>query len=63
MLSLKYCIVIDMVIKFKRSIVESAGSLRVNIPKEVAEFLNLNKGDTVYIYLDDKRMILEKIID
>ena len=63
MLSLEYRVVIDMVLKFKRSIVESAGSLRVNIPKEIAEFLNLNKGDMVYIYLDDKKMVLEKKVD
>jgi len=49
-----------MPIKFKRSILESAGSLRVNIPKEVADYLNIEKGDTVFVYVDNGRMIVEK---
>ena len=52
-----------MKIRFKRIISESAGSLRVNIPKEIAEILNLNKSDMVYIYLDNKKMVLEKMIE
>jgi AbrB family looped-hinge helix DNA binding protein len=47
-------------IKFKRKISESGRALRVNIPKEIANYLNIEKGDTVLVYVDNGRMIVEK---
>jgi len=35
-------------------------SLKVTIPKEVAECLNLHKGDDVIMYEEAGRIILEK---
>lgn len=49
-----------MPIKFKRTITQIARSLQVNIPKEIAEYLNIEKGDTVFVYVDNGRMIVEK---
>lgn len=51
---------IVMPIKFKRKVINNSGSLMVNIPLEIAEELEIEKGDTVIIYLEGKRFVGEK---
>ena len=47
-------------IKFERTVIQSGRSLLVNIPSEIAKYLKLDKGDTVFVYVDNGRMIVEK---
>jgi antitoxin component of MazEF toxin-antitoxin module len=49
-----------MPIQFKRSIFATGGSLRVNIPIEIAEALTLKAGDTVLISLTDSQIVMQK---
>ena len=35
-------------------------SLRITIPKEIAEHLQIKKGDTVQLWVDDTHIIVEK---
>jgi AbrB family looped-hinge helix DNA binding protein len=47
-------------IKFELSIMQVGSSLRVTIPKEIAQYLNLKKGETVSMWVDDSHIIIEK---
>jgi len=49
-----------MPVKFKISVVLVGKSLKVTIPKELAEHLTLKKGDTVVMWADNSHVILEK---
>jgi len=49
-----------MPVKFKISVVQVGNSLKITIPKEISEHLGLVKGNTVYVYVDNSRMIVEK---
>lgn len=49
-----------MPVKFKISVVLVGKSLKVTIPKELAEHLELKKGDTVVMWADNSHVILEK---
>jgi bifunctional DNA-binding transcriptional regulator/antitoxin component of YhaV-PrlF toxin-antitoxin module len=49
-----------MPVKFKISVVLVGKSLKVTIPKELAEHLDLNKGDTVAMWADNSHVVLEK---
>ena len=40
--------------------IDSANRLR--IPKEVCEELSINKGDSIEIFYEDKKLILKKFI-
>jgi len=40
--------------------IDSANRLR--IPKEVSEELSINKGDSIEIFYEDKKLILKKFI-
>jgi len=42
-----------MPIKFKRKVIENNRSLMVNIPFEIAEELQIKKGDVILITLDN----------
>ncbi|MEM1590138.1 MAG: AbrB/MazE/SpoVT family DNA-binding domain-containing protein [Candidatus Bathyarchaeia archaeon] len=49
-----------MPVKFRISVVLVGRSLKVTIPKELCEHLSLKKGDTVLMWADDSRIIIEK---
>ena len=49
-----------MPIKFELSVMQVGNSLRITIPKEVAKHLNLKKGDTVDLWVDNSHIIVEK---
>jgi len=50
----------EMPIKFELSVMQVGNSLRITVPKEVAKHLNLKKGDSVELWVDNKHMIVEK---
>jgi len=50
----------QMPIKFELSVMQVGNSLRITIPKEVAKYMQLKKGDTVELHVDNSRMIVEK---
>jgi putative addiction module antidote len=52
-----------MSIKFKIKIVKVGNSLRVTIPKEIAEAVRLKVGDLVNISLEDSRIIVCRATD
>jgi AbrB family looped-hinge helix DNA binding protein len=47
-------------VKFELSIMQVGSSLRVTIPKEISKYLNLKKGDTVSMWIDNSHIIVEK---
>jgi len=49
-----------MVVRFQVKVGKIGHSLRVTIPKEIAEALNIQVGETVYVSTDDVRVIIEK---
>jgi AbrB family looped-hinge helix DNA binding protein len=49
-----------MPVKFKISVVLVGKSLKVTIPKELAEHLELKKGDNVVMWADNSHVVLEK---
>jgi len=49
-----------MSIKFELSVMQVGHSLRITIPKPVAQHLQLKKGDTAVMYSNDGHVILEK---
>jgi putative addiction module antidote len=50
-----------MAVKFKIKVVKIGNSLRITIPKEVAEAINLKAGDLVDISLENSCIIVHKI--
>jgi len=50
----------EMPVKFKISVVLVGKSLKVTIPKELAEHLQLKKGDKVAMWADNSHVIIEK---
>jgi len=49
-----------MVVRFEIKVGFVGHSLRVTIPKEIAALLDIKDGDTVYVWTDDTRVIIEK---
>ncbi len=49
-----------MPIVFERKIFATGGSLRVNIPVEIAKALEISDGDTLLISLTDHQILMEK---
>jgi putative addiction module antidote len=49
-----------MPVKFEVSVMQVGNSLRVTIPKEVAQHLKIKKGDKLTMYSDNSHVILEK---
>jgi AbrB family looped-hinge helix DNA binding protein len=49
-----------MPIKFEVSVMQVGNSLRVTVPKQVAQHLQIKKGDKLLMYSDDGRVIIEK---
>ena len=52
--------VMTMPVKFEVSVMQVGNSLRVTIPKEVAQHLKVKKGDRLTMYSDNSHVILEK---
>jgi AbrB family looped-hinge helix DNA binding protein len=50
----------EMPIKFEVSVMQVGNSLRVTVPKEVAQHLRIKKGDKLIMYSDNSRVIIEK---
>jgi AbrB family looped-hinge helix DNA binding protein len=50
-----------MPVKFKIKVVKIGNSLRVTIPKEITEAVDLKKGNMVEVYLDDDKIIIRKL--
>ena len=48
-----------MPVKFEISVVLVGKSLKITIPKEIAKYLNLKKGDTVAMWVDNTHIIVE----
>ena len=53
-------LVMQMPIKFEVSVMQVGNSLRVTVPKQVAQHLQIKKGDKLLMYSDDGRVIIEK---
>jgi len=49
-----------MPVKFEISVVQVGKSLKVTIPVEIARHLNIKKGDTVEMWVDNNHIIIEK---
>jgi putative addiction module antidote len=49
-----------MAVKFKIKVVKVGNSLRVTIPKEIAEAIKVKTGDLVNISLENSRIIICK---
>lgn len=47
-------------VKFELSLMKVRSSLRTTIPKEICEYLKLNKGDKILMWVDDGHIIIEK---
>ena len=47
-------------VKFEISVVLVGKSLKITIPVEVARHLKIKKGDTVQLWVDNNRIIVEK---
>jgi putative addiction module antidote len=47
-------------VKFKIKVGKVGNSLRVVIPREIAEHVGLKKGDTIEMWADDGHVIIEK---
>jgi AbrB family looped-hinge helix DNA binding protein len=47
-------------VKFKISVVLVGKSLKVTIPKEICEHLDLKKGDQIEMWTSDHRLIIQK---
>lgn len=49
-----------MPVKFEMKVVQVGNSLKVTIPVEVARHLELEKGNTVELWVDNNHMIVQK---
>jgi len=50
-----------MPVEFKIKVVKVGNSLRITIPKEIADATRLKEGDLVGISLDNGRIIVRKV--
>lgn len=50
----------QMPIRFEVSVMQVGNSLRITIPKQVAQHLEIKKGDKLVMYSDNGHIILEK---
>lgn len=50
-----------MPIKFDISVVQVGKSLKITIPVEVARHLDIEKGDTVRLWVDNNHIMVEKM--
>ena len=49
-----------MPIQFEMSVVKVGNSLRMTIPKEIVRAMNLEKGDTLLVGMNNGDMIVKK---
>lgn len=49
-----------MPIQFEMSVVKFGNSLRMTIPKEIVKAMNLEKGDTLLVGMNNGDMIVKK---
>ena len=49
-----------MPVKFEVSVVLVGKSLKVTIPKEICQHINLKKGDKINMWADNSHIIIEK---
>ena len=49
-------------VKFEVSVMQVGGSLRITIPREIANHLDLGKGDMVEVWVDDHNIVIERKI-
>jgi len=49
-----------MVVRFECKVGLVGHSLRVTIPQEIAKALDIKAGETVYVWTDDIRVLVEK---
>ena len=49
-----------MPIQFEMSVVKVGNSLRMTIPKEIVRSMNLEKGDTLLVGMNNGDMIVKK---
>lgn len=49
-----------MPIQFEMSVVKVGNSLRMTIPKEIVKAMNLEKGDTLLVGMNNGDMIVKK---
>jgi len=52
--------VMEMPIKFELSVMQVGNSFRVTIPKEIAKYLDINKGDSVEMWVDNGHIVVQK---
>jgi len=50
----------QMPVKFEVSAMQVGTSIRITLPKEVREHLNVQKGDKLVMYADNSHVIIEK---
>ena len=50
----------EMPIKFEVSVMQVGSSLRITIPRQVANHLDIKKGDKLVMYSDNSHVILAK---
>ena len=48
-------------IVFKRKLIYNNGSLQVTVPKDIVDALNLQKGDTIGITLEEEGFLCKKL--
>ena len=49
-----------MPVKFEISVVQVGKSLKVTIPVEIARHLNIKKGDSVEMWVENNHVIIQK---
>jgi AbrB family looped-hinge helix DNA binding protein len=49
-----------MPIKFEVSVMQVGNSLRITVPRQVAQHLQIKKGDKLIMYSDNGHIIIEK---
>jgi len=50
----------EMPIKFEVSVMQVGSSLRITIPRQVANHLDIKKGDKLVMYSDNSHVVLAK---
>jgi bifunctional DNA-binding transcriptional regulator/antitoxin component of YhaV-PrlF toxin-antitoxin module len=50
----------EMPIKFEVSVMQVGSSLRITVPRQVANHLDIKKGDKIVMYSDNSHVVLAK---
>jgi len=54
--------VIEIPVKFRRSVFRSGDSFRITIPMEIVRALDINEKEQLSIWLNDSQIIMEKMV-